>query len=649
MLKVFRDNLRNLAPVLWVVIAVFVLLMFAYPGDSGSAGSSAAATVNGTDISYASYQQAYRNLEDRFRQIYGESYTPDLAKQIGLPMQAINSLVAQEILLEEAKDLGLAATDEEVRKTILEFPAFQNERGNFDNELYARTLRSNRLTVDGFEKDTRRQLLLQKFNRVLADSVWISDAEAERSAREETESAQIRYVKLTAADITEDLPVSQPELETYFADHRDEFSIEEQRALTYLSINNNVVRASLEISDEDLQAYYDANPDEFTREEQVRARHILLFVSEERTAEQATSELEALKARIEGGETFDDLARQYSEDEETKERGGNLGFFGRNRMTPQFEQAAFAADAGSLVGPVENQLGPRTGYHLIQVENKREGGLQPFEEVKNRIRVRQQTDQARVRTEAVSKEIQSEIGGRIFGSLAELEEYASGNDLIGVESTALVTRDANIPGIGRNAAFNQAAFATTEGILSEPVRIGAGWALVTSFEIQPPRLPELTEVEADVRAALQQEKKDAEANLRLAEASRAAGPDATIDAIAEALGKTVTESPLIRTTGAVAGISSDNSFNRSVLDLNEGDFGGPVETNDGAVLYQVAIRNRFDLESFAAEKESTLERLREQRATAMMQSLIEQRRAEIKLSIDPQLQESFALPTAGTG
>ena len=644
MLKVFRDNLKNLAPVLWVVIAVFVLLMFAYPDNNPPAASNVAATVNGREISFSDYQTAYNNLENRFREIYGENYSSDLARQIGLPQQALNSLVAQQILISEAEDLGLQATDEEVREAILQIPAFQNERGQFDQQRYEQLLRSNRFSVDSFEAETREQLLLQKFNQILADSVWISEAEARRQVREETDSAVIRYARLRGSAITEDQSISEGELQAFFDENRDDYRVPEQRRVAYLTVNNAVVRSSIEISDEELQAYYDANPDEFTREEQVRARHILLFVNDDRTAEEAQAQLQDLKARAEAGEPFQDLARQFSEDEATKERGGDLGFFGRNRMTPQFEDAAFAGEVGTIVGPVENQLGPRTGYHLIQIQNRREGGLQDFDQVKNRIRVRQINERAGTAAEDKANEIKASLAERVFASPEELEEFANGDDLIGYQITDSTDRDTPIPGVGRNNAFVEAAFAAPAGVLSDPIRIAPGWALVTAFEIQPPRLPELDEVEDRVRADLQTEKKRDAARARVAEALASRSEGATIDDLAADLGADIEDSSLIRLTGAVGGLTDDPEFNQQVLALDEGDFGGPFEVDDGAVIYQVTTRNRFDEEAFELEKDDTLERLRQQRVGSLVQSLIERRRGEIKLNISPQLRENFELP-----
>ena len=128
----------------------------------------------------------------------------------------------------------------------------------------------------------------------------------------------------------------------------------------------------IEITESDLQAYYEEHPDEFVEPEQVHARHILV---EER--EQA----EELLAQLRNGAKFEDLAREHSVDEQSAEKGGDLGWFARGDMVAPFEEAAFGAEPGTLVGPVESPY----GFHLIEVLEKRPERKLTFEEARERI------------------------------------------------------------------------------------------------------------------------------------------------------------------------------------------------------------------------------------------------------------------------
>src|SRR5436305_9005570 len=163
MLKVFRDNLKSLAWILWIIIAVFVLAIAADFGSSvrGRATDATAATVGSDKVSVAEVQRAHKNLTNMYRQVYGDQFPPELEKQ--LYVQALNQAVNQRILLSEAKRLGLAVTDAEVRDRILEAPAFKDEKGNFIGEqAYAQTLQLNKITVADFERESREELLMKQ-------------------------------------------------------------------------------------------------------------------------------------------------------------------------------------------------------------------------------------------------------------------------------------------------------------------------------------------------------------------------------------------------------------------------------------------------------------------------------------------------------
>ena len=129
-------------------------------------------------------------------------------------------------------------------------------------------------------------------------------------------------------------------------------------------------------TEEAARAYYDENIDEY-KKEQVKARHILL---------KDEGKASATKARVTGDEDFQAVAKEVSEDRASKVKGGDLGWFGHGRMAPEFEEAAFGAAEGEIVGPIKT----RFGYHIILVEGKR--AEIPFEEVQPRIERRLERD-----------------------------------------------------------------------------------------------------------------------------------------------------------------------------------------------------------------------------------------------------------------
>ncbi len=648
-LKYLRDNLKSLTWILWGVVAVFVMLIFFEWGgvnDRRFGGDDdAAATVGGEKITYAEFRQQYSSLEDRYRQTFGEQFNREMARQFNLPIQALDQLINRRILLMEAERIGLRATDAEVRRAILEYPAFQDENGSFiGTARYQEILRANRLSFDEFERSIRQDVLLDKLNDILAQTAYVSDAEVEKSYREQAERAEIRFVQLPASQAAAEVSATDAEIEAYFADHQADYRLPEQRVADYLLVDTVKLRQEIEIPEEELRAYYQANQDDFTREEQVRARHILLRITPDRPAEQAESELLDVRRRIEAGEDFAALAKELSDDESNAERGGNLGYFGRGRMVEAFETAAFDAEVGELVGPVKTDF----GYHLIEVLDHREGGLQPFEQVSAAVRARLIGERVQEIADAKAQDLAQRIKSEKRTTEEQLRTLAEEEGLT-LETTEPFGVDDNLTGIGRAPDFNAAAFALAVGEVSDPVKVPRGWAILRLKDIAPPRLPELEEVRPQVRQAVEQEKRKAAAVARLEEMKNAIAAGGDPQALAEELGLELQESGEFGRLGTIAGLGANRAVIDAALELDAGQWGGPVESNLGAVLFEVTARTSFDPEEFEKQKAATRSAREAERLNQMIASLIEVRRRDLKPRYGAQVLANFDIqpPEAG--
>ena len=493
MLKVLRDNLKYLSWVLWLVIAVFILFVFVDFGGSVpgvNPRTDAAVTVGKHEITYGEFERAYRQTEDTYRQLYGEQFSGETARQLGLPMQVLNGLVADAIMLAEAERMGLMVTDEELRKEILGFPAFQSADGGFVGaEEYDRILRRSGMTSESFESLMRTELLTQKVRTVLSSNVFVADSEVEASYRRRTEQAKIRYLRLPWRALDEEISIDEEELAAHFEANREAFRIPEQRIIDYLLVNRIEIQDTLTVEAAEIQAYYDDNPDEFERQEQVRARHILLQVGDQRTAADARAQLEDVRRQIEAGADFGALAAELSDDPGSKTRGGDLGLFGRGDMVEPFDRAAFAAEIGDIVGPIETDF----GMHLIEVLEKRPGGSIELADAEEGIRSRLLAQKAQTATEERARQLAESLAAD--SSVEALEALAVEQAGVSFHTTAPFGRDDNIPGIGRATQFTVAAFSIAADEISDPVPVGQGWTVLRLNSIQEPRLPELEEDE----------------------------------------------------------------------------------------------------------------------------------------------------------
>ncbi len=187
----------------------------------------------------------------------------------------------------------------------------------------------------------------------------------------------------------ENISVTQEEIDKEMTEYMDSYGGEDifNQMLEMYNVNVSDIEESMQsslviekllekrisITDEEMETYFEENKDSFAEEEKVQASHIL--VEDEKTAKEIVEKLEA-------GEDFADLAKEYSTDEESSENGGDLGFFGRGEMVQEFEDAVFALEVGELSEPVKTEY----GYHIIKLVDKQEAKEAVFEDVKEEIK-----------------------------------------------------------------------------------------------------------------------------------------------------------------------------------------------------------------------------------------------------------------------
>ena len=485
--------------VFWAIIATFVGTIFLVWGrGSGREGGNPnqAISVNGDVISFAQYQTVYRNLQQLYQNIYREKFNSALEKQLHLPQQAVDQLVDQALLLQEAEHLGIKVSRDELVKSIAEIPAFQ-ENGSFSKSRYLQVLNYQRLTPDEFEGMQRNQLLGQKVREQMQAGITVSDQEVADDYRKQNEKVNLAFVRLAPALFESRVKVDDKELQAYFAEHREEFRIPETVALRYLLFVPSRYAKDVVFQDGDLEKYYRRHLDRFEIQEQVKAAHILIRVDQKAGAEQRATKrklAEKILAEAKAGKDFAELARKYSDDPGSAAKGGDLGTFPRGAMVKPFEQAAFSLKPGEISGVVETPF----GYHIIKSEGYIEAGLKPLAAVTDQVKEGLRTELAAQL--ALEKAMDAYNMNRKGGSL---DAAAKANDL-GVKETGFFARGEAVDDLGDAPEIAAQAFSLAPGELARPATTPKGVVLYTVKERHESRLPELKEVRDRVVAAYRQ-------------------------------------------------------------------------------------------------------------------------------------------------
>jgi peptidyl-prolyl cis-trans isomerase D len=479
----------------------FIVIVFAFYfgwGRIKGGREGIVAEVNGQVISRKDLNERYQNLLGLYRDRFRGQLSDEMIRGLGLKRQALNELINNILLYQEALQMNLKVTPEELREHIQSVPIF-HVNGKFNKERYLRILSANRTKPEDFEQMHKQHLLIDKLrNLILQNTGIVSEEEARETYLMENEKVNLEYIKIEQKGFVEKSEGTPAEIEEYFSTHQEDFRIPEKVNLQYLVFRPKDYSDKVDISQEEIKAYYDENVDDFVIQEQVRARHILIKVSpdaDDKKVEETRTKAEQIRARAKKGEDFASLAEKHSEGP-TAKKGGDLGYFPRGSMVKEFEDAAFSLKPGDVSEVVRTQF----GFHVIKVEDMKQERPQTLDEVRKSI--------DSTLSDQKSRDLAERNAEEAFYALyndGEMEQVAKEYH-VSVKATGFFSREENIKEIPRSDEMISIAFSLKEGEISTPVEISKNFYLFRLTEKQQSRLPELAEAKDKVEKELKEKK-----------------------------------------------------------------------------------------------------------------------------------------------
>jgi peptidyl-prolyl cis-trans isomerase D len=540
------------------------------------------AEVEGREVTAGQFLQQYNTQVQAYRTAYGASMTDELLRQLGIEQQILQQMVDEQATLTEAERQGIAVSDEELAQQIFAIPGLQEDGRFVGEDRYELILRTQvpPLTKAAFEESLRRSLMIAKLRAALTDWMTVSDVEVEREFTQQNEKVKLQVVAITADRFRDQVTVTDAEVAAYFEMHQEDYRVDEQRTVKLLLLDRDLAQSTIELLPADLQRYYNDNVSQYQTPETIRASHILLNTADKDEAAVRT-QAEDLLAQLEAGADFAMLATTHSEDPGTAINGGDLDYFGRGRMVPEFETAAFALEVGQTSGIVQTQY----GFHIIRVVDKKPAITQPFDDVRPQIEdvlKRQRADQQIAASAA-------EFAARI-DTPADLETVASEAGLI-VAETDFFGRNDPVPSLGVAPQVAAEAFQLDDDQVSAPITSPRGPVFVTVTGTREPYIPMLDQVNDDVRDDL--------IGTRAAELSRqrATAIAATLRsapdfaAAATAQGYQAAETELIARGAPLPDIGVSPEVDSAVFGLAAGEVSEPISTDAATVIARVVERD----------------------------------------------------------
>lgn len=394
MLQKMRDQTESTTFKVLVGIIVFVLAVFGFGAFNLFVGGvPEVASVNGEAITQ---DQLAREVERERRQLaarMGEQFDPALVDPVRLQGAVLDRLIARELMRQAADDLGVSVSRAQVDALVVRNPAFERD-GRFDQDVYRQAVRSMGYTPQGFLDDTSELMALDQLQSGISSTAFLTRRELGVQASLLGQRRDLAYLPFDVDRFRTQVAVEDDQVQLRYEENLADYQTEESVDVGYvtLGLDDLVHDPSVEVSAADVQAAYEADRKAAPPSEERKSQHILLTTGDQRSDADAIAALEQIKARIEAGESFADVAGEVSEDPGSSSQGGELGFAGRGVFEPAFEHALFALqEPGDLSEPVRTDF----GYHLIRLEEIRRHAYPEFDTVKDDIELRLRREQAR--------------------------------------------------------------------------------------------------------------------------------------------------------------------------------------------------------------------------------------------------------------
>ncbi|GAA4405499.1 SurA N-terminal domain-containing protein [Quisquiliibacterium transsilvanicum] len=379
---------------------------FAFFGVSGYdrflAEDDSVASVAGSGISRAEYDDAMRRQIEQLRATLGEQLDPKMFETPEVREEILDGLIAQRALLTDAVDKRITVGDARLREAIRGIPGLVQADGSFDIERYRSVLRAQGMNEAAFEAEMRRDLAVQAMPEAAARSAFMPSAVLDRLVALQEQVREVRELRFRPADFAGKVSPTPEQLRKHYEESGQAFETPESAKVAFLVLSARDVEAQVKLGADDVRTYYEQNKARYGVPEQRRASHILVQTApgaDDAARKAARSRAEDLLRQARSGADFAALAREHSQDPGSAREGGDLGYFGREMMVKPFADAAFVLAEGGLSDVVESEF----GFHVIKLTGIRPGAVKPFEEVRAEI----------------ESDLRRQQAGRLFAEAAE--------------------------------------------------------------------------------------------------------------------------------------------------------------------------------------------------------------------------------------
>jgi len=499
MLQKIRDNSQGTAAKIFVW---FIIVVFGAWGASTIVSSVINATpvvsVNGEEIDELEVE---RNAQLKMQE-YLEAQGPD-ADLSGIDEElireaAISELIQRKLLLQYAEQTGMVISSRAIDRSIAQTPDFQVD-GVFNGERAQMLLQSMGYTPNSYRSALATEGVINQTSFAYGLSGFTTRKELEHLAALVNQTRDIRYILINLGSELDNIEIQEEDIQNYYTENEKSFILEEQVSLEYLELDKEEIFDEVTVTEEQIRQRYDEEQLEYQSQIERRASHILLEAFDDADYDEAMSQATELKQRIDDGESFEELAAEFSNDLGSAADGGDVGYTTGDTFVEPFEQALLSLDVGEVSAPVRTEF----GVHLIKLTERSESEIETFEDARERL----ERDLKTAQVDTIFLARQEELGNLAFESF----DLANPAEIMGLEiqTTGLFGRSGGT-GIAANQDVINSGFSQEvllDGLNSNLIAITPSRSVVIRVkEHNQPEIQPLESVRGEIEVMLRFDK-----------------------------------------------------------------------------------------------------------------------------------------------
>jgi peptidyl-prolyl cis-trans isomerase D len=634
------DNKQKLLSRILLGVVVLALsggmLLYLVPTGPGNTQTSSdvVAKVGDQSVTVAEIGQQLNQIKQRNQ--VPPMLEPYYAQQI------LRQLLLQKEMEYEAGQLGIRVSNDEIADRIrLILPAAFNGGAPIAPDQYASLVESRtQMPVSQFEDTVRQGLLQEKFQKLVTDGISAGPAELQEEFRYRNEKVKLDYAFIKPEDLEAKITLDDAAIKAGYEKNKARYQVPEKRVVRYAIVDANQIRQNIHISDDQLLAQYKKNLQDYQVPDRAHVEHILLM-----TVGKTDAEIEEIQKKAQDilnqarkGANFEDLAKKYSEDPGTKDKGGDLGWIVKGQTVAEFEKAAFSLPKGSISDLVKTQY----GFHIIKIIDKETAHTKTFDEVKDSIRAPLMLSEADKQAGDIADKLSQAIRQ---SNKVSLDDLAKQYHLTVGETRPVSATDPLLElGNSQDVKVSDSIFNLRQGDLSLPIHTDRGYLVLSIKQILPAHQGLLDEVRDKVIADLKQERSAADARSKADELVKRVKSGEKFDAAAKVLGLEAKTSDELARGGSISNVASGKQL-AAAFQLKAGDVGSPLNLGANWLVYKVVDKQEPNQADFEKQKkeitDAVLQNKRSLAFDAFRTALEDRLKKEGKLQIMPDKLRSF--------